>query len=251
MRRLYAFLFACSLFYTVPIAQELYRKGGGSGSGPHNLLSATHTDTTSASVVRGDILVGDSTPSWTRLALPAQYSGYISEGGDVVKVPIRFLIGFVTATFSTSSTTYTNVTGVVKTFPANMLFDFECYGTFTTTDNLLTATNGIGISINGTGGTGQASEYTLWWQTTATNTSGNNVGSTAPFTIRNENTFDSMTATASIISVTNSLRFMIKGFYYSGSSGNSTFALRVRSENGAPQTARIQVGTSCSGTRQS
>lgn len=37
-------------------------------SATHNVLSATHADTLTASVVRGDVLVGNSTPKWSRLA---------------------------------------------------------------------------------------------------------------------------------------------------------------------------------------
>jgi hypothetical protein len=40
----------------------------------HNLLSATHSDTLADSVVRGDIMVGNSTPKWSRLAKGA--AGY-------------------------------------------------------------------------------------------------------------------------------------------------------------------------------
>jgi hypothetical protein len=39
-----------------------------SSSTPHNLLSGTHPDTTTGSPVLGDILVGDGTPRWTKLA---------------------------------------------------------------------------------------------------------------------------------------------------------------------------------------
>jgi hypothetical protein len=48
----------------------------------HDLLSATHTDTLAASVVRGDILVGNATPKWARLAKGT--SGYFlkSDGTD-------------------------------------------------------------------------------------------------------------------------------------------------------------------------
>jgi hypothetical protein len=34
----------------------------------HNLLSATHSDTTAAAAVRGDIIVADATPAWRRVA---------------------------------------------------------------------------------------------------------------------------------------------------------------------------------------
>lgn len=40
------------------------------GGGSHNFLSATHTDTLAASVVRGDMIVGNATPAWVRVAHP-------------------------------------------------------------------------------------------------------------------------------------------------------------------------------------
>ena len=39
----------------------------GGGGGAHDLLSATHPDTTPDSVVEGDVLYGDTPPKWTRL----------------------------------------------------------------------------------------------------------------------------------------------------------------------------------------
>lgn len=38
-------------------------------TGTHNLLSATHPDTVPAAVVRGDVIVGNATPKWARLAI--------------------------------------------------------------------------------------------------------------------------------------------------------------------------------------
>ena len=38
------------------------------GGSNHNILSATHLDSLAASVVRGDLIVGNSTPAWARLA---------------------------------------------------------------------------------------------------------------------------------------------------------------------------------------
>src|SRR6185436_1418868 len=49
----------------------------------HNLLSATHGDTLADSVVRGDILYGNSTPKWARLAKPSVLSGLSHDGTDV------------------------------------------------------------------------------------------------------------------------------------------------------------------------
>jgi len=43
----------------------------------HNLLSATHGDTLTDTVVRGDIIVGNLTPKWARLAFPATPTGKV------------------------------------------------------------------------------------------------------------------------------------------------------------------------------
>lgn len=38
------------------------------GTKPHKILSPTHSDALIAAVVRGDIIIGDATPKWSRLA---------------------------------------------------------------------------------------------------------------------------------------------------------------------------------------
>lgn len=43
----------------------------------HNLLSTTHGDTLAETVVRGDILYGNATPKWARLAFPASPTGKV------------------------------------------------------------------------------------------------------------------------------------------------------------------------------
>jgi hypothetical protein len=43
----------------------------------HNLLSTTHGDTLADTVVRGDIVYGNATPKWARLAFPATPTGKI------------------------------------------------------------------------------------------------------------------------------------------------------------------------------
>lgn len=50
----------------------------------HNVLSATHGDTLTASVVRGDVIIGNSTPKWSRLAIGANGTVLSSNGTDVV-----------------------------------------------------------------------------------------------------------------------------------------------------------------------
>lgn len=48
----------------------------------HNILSADHSDTATAAVVRGDILVGNSTPKWSRLGAGASGRFLRSDGTD-------------------------------------------------------------------------------------------------------------------------------------------------------------------------
>jgi hypothetical protein len=52
------------------------------GGSAHAILSSTHSDTLTATVVRGDIIVGNSTPAWARLAIGS--NGYFlkSNGTD-------------------------------------------------------------------------------------------------------------------------------------------------------------------------
>jgi hypothetical protein len=49
----------------------------------HNVLSATHGDTLTASVVRGDLVIGNSTPKWARLAVGAANAVLSSDGTDI------------------------------------------------------------------------------------------------------------------------------------------------------------------------
>jgi hypothetical protein len=48
----------------------------------HNLLSAYHGDTAAASPVRGDIMVANSTPAWSKLAKGSQYSVIVMGAND-------------------------------------------------------------------------------------------------------------------------------------------------------------------------
>lgn len=55
-----------------------------SGSGPHNILSATHTDSTPGSVARGDLITGQGgSPTWSRLAIGSSGKIVRSDGTDV------------------------------------------------------------------------------------------------------------------------------------------------------------------------
>jgi hypothetical protein len=58
--------------------------GACGGGGSHEILSATHTDTTAASVVRGDLMTGQlATPKWQRLAKGTQYQVLLGGATDL------------------------------------------------------------------------------------------------------------------------------------------------------------------------
>jgi hypothetical protein len=57
----------------------------GASVGTHNLLSATHPDTTAGAVARGDIITGQGvSPTWTRKALGAAGTFLRSDGTDLL-----------------------------------------------------------------------------------------------------------------------------------------------------------------------
>ncbi len=89
----------------------------------HNLLSTTHGDTLADTVVRGDLLIGNSTPKWARLAKPSVLSGLSHDGTDVSWVtatgtgaPVRAASPtFTGAPLSTTPTVGDNTTKIATT----------------------------------------------------------------------------------------------------------------------------------------
>lgn len=70
----------CTTAITYATATNTF--GCSSTVGTHALLSASHSDTATASVVRGDLVVGSSVPQWTRLAVGTSGSVLYSNGSD-------------------------------------------------------------------------------------------------------------------------------------------------------------------------
>lgn len=73
----------------VLIEKEIF--GGGAASavaGAHALLSPTHTDTITATVIRGDLIVGNSSPKWQRKAVGSSGTFLRSDGLDPLWVAI-------------------------------------------------------------------------------------------------------------------------------------------------------------------
>jgi len=56
--------------------------GCAASTAAHALLSASHSDTLAAAVVRGDLVVGSSVPQWTRLPIGPAYALLLSNGSD-------------------------------------------------------------------------------------------------------------------------------------------------------------------------
>jgi len=86
------------------------------GGGVHNLLSATHPDTTSASVVRGDMIAASSNAAWQRLPTPTA-DAYTSDrflgtlNGDVHWRPRYYGVDAITASSSNTFTGQVDLRG--------------------------------------------------------------------------------------------------------------------------------------------
>lgn len=69
--------------WLLQIVTELNSVGGGGGVPPaHDLLSTVHTDTVPGSPVRGDLVVANATPEWTRLAIGTSGKYLRADGTD-------------------------------------------------------------------------------------------------------------------------------------------------------------------------
>ncbi len=96
---------------------KAYYRTGAIGNSVHSLLSATHTDTTAATVARGDLITGQgSTASWTRLPLGAANRCLISNGADAVWNSCLYT-GFTSGTIP-----FTNAGGLLS---QDALFRFD------------------------------------------------------------------------------------------------------------------------------
>lgn len=70
-------------YASAALRRNANQTGTGGGGTTHNVLSATHPDTTVGTVVRGDLVTGQgATPKWTRLALGASGRYMRSDGTD-------------------------------------------------------------------------------------------------------------------------------------------------------------------------
>lgn len=91
----------------------------GGGAGAHNILSATHTDTVAAAVVRGDLMVGDVTPNWARFALAGAVGSVLTRTATDPTWSGYYLSGTAAQTYTFPATTCTLAgLSIAQTFTA-------------------------------------------------------------------------------------------------------------------------------------
>lgn len=124
-----------------------------SGASSHDVLSATHTDTLTASVVRGDLIVGNLTPKWSRLAIGTVGQIVQSDGTDVtwhtiVDADIPDILTITKISNLTSN-------GFVKTSAGDGTLSVDT-STYLTGNQTITLTG----DVTGSGATSIATTYT-------------------------------------------------------------------------------------------
>jgi hypothetical protein len=130
--------------------------------GAHNILSATHTDTSAASVLAGDMIYGNSTPAWARLPagtdgqflkMVSGYPAWANHGltaSDVGAVPTSRTLTMVGTTNQIS----VSPTGA-QDLTANRSWTFSTPQDIATTSNVTfatgTFTSGLNVGSNASG----------------------------------------------------------------------------------------------------
>lgn len=94
----------------------------------HNILSASHGDTLADSVVRGDIIYGNATPKWARLAHPGAANRFLTTTATDVLWSTWKLIGTSMAQFEVGDDSdaymYLTATGVGGIDTASIYFNY-------------------------------------------------------------------------------------------------------------------------------
>ena len=118
------------------------------GGSSHVLLSATHTDTLADTVIAGDILYGNATPKWARLAkgsdgnflkLASGYPAWSVHGLTYTDVGAQQTHANLT---SLAGLTYVSASFVKMTGANTFTLDTNTYLTAVTAHNILSATHG-------------------------------------------------------------------------------------------------------------
>lgn len=119
------------------------------GADAHNVLSASHLDTTVASVVRGDIIYGNATPAWDRLAKPSAAAILTNDATDVAWDTMAWTaVTYAAGDFTAVTGTWTVASGDVTTFAYRMIGSKTMVVAFTLlTTSLSAGTSAVFIKI--------------------------------------------------------------------------------------------------------
>lgn len=137
----------CVRVNDVGTALEAFSSDCGSGGGNHNLLSNTHSDTVTASPVLGDLLYGNVTPAWTKLAGNITTTKqFLSQTGT----------GAVSAVPAWAQPAFADLSGTATDaqVPNNITIDLATTATTANAGDSATAFFSTGILESGIGGTG-------------------------------------------------------------------------------------------------
>lgn len=152
---------------------------GGGGGSPHDLLDGSQNqDTVAGTVVRGDLVVGNSTPKWARLALGSSGKVLKSDGTDA----------------AWGNVAYSEVTGT-PTIPTS--YDYKLYNT--TTNGTQTELFTDGASAQLSMGNSRDWAFTCWVAARRTDSTGGNAGYKLDGLIYKDTTAGSTTIGSSVI----------------------------------------------------
>ncbi len=129
------------------------------GGAAHNLLSATHSDSTAGAAVQGDVIYADATPKWTKLAANAaatqkyltEISGSVPSWREIVQADVNGLKTTDSPTFA--GLTLSNAGRNLKT---GWIFDdFLSWDTDRDTTHFVKTNSGTGAYVGATSMAGQ------------------------------------------------------------------------------------------------
>lgn len=207
--------------------------GGGTGQTGQTAAFDALAPTTTG----GDISYHNGTDN-VRLGIGA--SGYVlgSTGSAPAWVAGAQVISKGSSQTGITSTTYIDITDLGFTVPANRAFAFKCHLVYQSTNT----GNGLAFAQNSTGGTGVGYDTLVRIQT-----NGNDANSTDAITeTHTASVADGMTTTtAGVVAANTSYFAEVDGFFYSGTSGDPAWSLRVKSEGVAATSIGVYVFSHC------
>lgn len=162
----------------------------------HNLLSATHGDTLTDSVIRGDIMYGNATPKWARLAFPATPTGKILQATatDIAWSTNPITIGASASVSGSNTGDQTKIANLIGGNSTTLLGSIP-YQSAADTTTLLTPNTTAGIKYLSMTGSGTNGAAPVW----STITGGGDMVLATAQTITGAKTFGGVGAVGKLI----------------------------------------------------